>query len=218
MAGDADRRAIGIASVSDRAEPSVAMVTGASCSIGAATARLLAHQVYRLALRLRSGCQRLAAELHAWSFAGSLTEKSDLKGFVRDTIAQCGLLDAEVSSTDRYASILNNLEITPAPSISLEGFRFEPEIKPDLFAITREAWQKTVDLLVDGTVSTAKFTTPHPLGREAAQSSRYRAWRPSGQGSGTCLVLRAQPITASRVFTPPETLHRPYARTACFLG
>jgi NAD(P)-dependent dehydrogenase (short-subunit alcohol dehydrogenase family) len=163
VAGDTDRRAIVMASVSDRAELPVAMVTGTSRGIGAATARLLAHRGYRLALMSRSGCQNLAAELGAWSFEGSLTEESDVKSFVEGITAQYGRLDAVVISSGRYASILNNLEITTALSICTAGFGFDPEFKPDLFAITREAWHEALDLLVLGTVSTANFATPHLL-------------------------------------------------------
>ena len=47
VAGYTDHRALGMASVSDSAKPPVAMVTGASRGIGAATARLLAHRVVR---------------------------------------------------------------------------------------------------------------------------------------------------------------------------
>ncbi|AME26265.1 hypothetical protein AXG89_20445 [Burkholderia sp. PAMC 26561] len=163
VAGDTDRRAIVMASVSDRAELPVAMVTGTSRGIGAATARLLAHRGYRLALMSRSGCQNLAAELGAWSFEGSLTEESDVKSFVEGITAQYGRLDAVVISTGRYASILNNLEITTALSICTAGFAFDPEFKLNLFAITREAWHEALDLLVLGTVSTANFATPHLL-------------------------------------------------------
>ena len=96
----------GMGRMSNIVEPPVAMVTGASRGIGAATARLLARRGYRLALMSRSGCEDLAAELGAWSFAGSLTDEDDVKAFVEGTIAQYGRLDAVVVSTGRYASIL----------------------------------------------------------------------------------------------------------------
>jgi NAD(P)-dependent dehydrogenase (short-subunit alcohol dehydrogenase family) len=147
--------------MSDRVEPRVALVTGASRGIGAATARLFAQRGYRLALMSRSGCADLAAELGARSFAGSLTKESDVKAFVEDAMSCYGRLDAVVASTGRYASVLEKLGITPPPPSRSGGLGYDPDFKPDLFSIPREAWHDTLDLLVLDTVTLAKYVTPH---------------------------------------------------------
>jgi NAD(P)-dependent dehydrogenase (short-subunit alcohol dehydrogenase family) len=149
--------------MSDRRESPVALVTGASRGIGAATARLLARRGYRLALMSRSACEDLTAELGAWHSAGSLTDEDDVKDFVDGAVARFGRLDAVVASTGRYASILEKLSIVPTPLPRSGGLGFDPDFKPDLFAIPREAWHDALDLLVLSTVNIAKFATPHLL-------------------------------------------------------
>ncbi|BCH27882.1 SDR family NAD(P)-dependent oxidoreductase [Mesorhizobium sp. L-8-3] len=141
----------------------VAVVTGASRGIGAATARLLAGQGYRLGLMSRCGCEELAAELDAWDFAGTLTNESDVEEFIAGAIAKFGRLDAVVVSTGRYASIIQNLDVAPARRPNTARLGFDPDFKPDIFAIPREAWHDALDLLVLGTVSVARFATPHLL-------------------------------------------------------
>jgi len=145
----------------DRTDSPVALITGASRGIGAATARLLARRGFRLALMSRSGCAELAGELGAWSFSGSLTEDGDVKAFVDGAVSEHGRLDAVVASTGRYASILEKLGIVSAPLPSSGGLGFDPDFKPDLFAIPQEAWHEALDLLVLSTVSVAKHATPH---------------------------------------------------------
>lgn len=147
--------------MSSLAQVPVALVTGASRGIGAATARLLSRRGYRLALLSRSGCGDLAAQLGAWDFKGSLTKEDDVEAFVEGAVARYGRLDVVVSSTGRYTSVLQKLDIAPPPRTG--GLGFDPGFQPDLFAVPRQAWHDALDLLVLSTVSVVRFATPHLL-------------------------------------------------------
>jgi NAD(P)-dependent dehydrogenase (short-subunit alcohol dehydrogenase family) len=149
--------------VSDRPESPVALITGASRGVGAATARLLARRGYRLALMSRSGCADIAAELGALSFAGSLTDEEDVKAFVDGAMVEYGRLDAVVASAGRYASLLEKFDIPPVIPPSSSGLGYDPDFRPDLFSIPREAWHDTLDLLVLGPITLAKYVTPYFL-------------------------------------------------------
>ena len=82
--------------MSDRA----AIVTAAGRGIGAAVARRLAADGYRLALMSPSGAStELAAELDGFALTGSVTEPDDLAGLVAATMDRYGRVDAVVNHT-----------------------------------------------------------------------------------------------------------------------
>lgn len=149
--------------MTDPDERPVALISGASRGIGAATARLLSRRGYRLAMMSRSSCESLVAETRSWWFSGSVTNESDVEAFVAGAVAHYGRLDAVVASTGRYAAILEKFGVAPASPPSSGGLGFDPDFQPDIFAIPRDAWHEALDLLVLGAVSLAKFATPHLL-------------------------------------------------------
>lgn len=94
----------------------VAIVTGASSGIGAATARLLARRGYRVTLAARSTdkLQALAAEIGAGALAVTtdVRRRQDIRHMVDETLRQFGRIDVLVNSAGLgYASWV--VEIDP---------------------------------------------------------------------------------------------------------
>ncbi|HTR05107.1 MAG TPA: SDR family oxidoreductase [Paraburkholderia sp.] len=78
----------------------VAIVTAAGKGMGAAIARELAANGYRLALMSPSGsAERLAAELGGVGVTGSVTEDADLERLVGAALDKYGRIDAVVNNT-----------------------------------------------------------------------------------------------------------------------
>ncbi len=115
----------------------VALVTASSRGIGAAIARRLAENGYRLALMSRSeGLHEVATELDAVGFTGSVTSAEDLQGFVDAAVNAYGRIDAVVNNTGHAA-------------------------KGDLLTLSDEDWHAGLDLLLINVVRMARLTTPH---------------------------------------------------------
>ncbi|NLS74232.1 SDR family oxidoreductase [Bradyrhizobium brasilense] len=117
-------------------EKRVAIVTAASQGIGAAVARRLAADGYRLSLFARSeALEAVASELGAFAVRGSLTDPPDLERLVRATMDRFGRVDALVCSTG-------------APA------------KAALLSIDDEAWRQGLDLVLLQAVRLARLVTP----------------------------------------------------------
>lgn len=114
----------------------VAIVTAASRGIGAAIARELAGQGYRLALFATSDAVgRLAEELDGIAVQGSLDEPRDLERLVRTAHEQFGRIDA----------LVNNSGHPPSGA---------------LMEIGDEGWHQGLDMLLLNTVRLARLVTP----------------------------------------------------------
>lgn len=114
----------------------VAIVTAAGRGMGAAIAKELAADGYRLALMSNGGgAETLAAELGGIGLTGSVTESDDLAGLVERTMTEFGRIDAVVNNTGH------------AP-------------KGPLLELTSEDWHHGLDLMVLNVVTMARLVTP----------------------------------------------------------
>lgn len=114
----------------------VALVTAASRGMGAAIARRLAADGYRLALLSRSDkLDAVADDVGALAVKGSVTEPSDLDRLVKAALNEWGRIDAVVNNTGHAA-------------------------RGDLLDLTDEAWHDGLDLLVLNVVRLARLVVP----------------------------------------------------------
>ena len=118
-----------------RTQP-VALITAASRGIGAACARRLASEGWRLALLARSAeVERLATELDAAALRGDVSRTADLERLVELALARYGRIDGVVNNTGH------------AP-------------KGELLALTEEDWRSGLELLLLNVVRMARLVTP----------------------------------------------------------
>lgn len=114
----------------------VAIVTAASQGIGAACARELARQGYRIVLMARSEeVLRLAEELGGVAIRGSVMESSDLDRLVELTMKTHGRIDAVVNNTGHPA-------------------------RGELLELSDQAWHEGLDLLLLSVVRLTRRVTP----------------------------------------------------------
>ena len=137
-----------------RLEGTVALVTGASSGIGAATARTLAAQGARVGLVARrlDRLEQLAASIdeeggHALAVATDVTEEEQARAAVEQTVREFGALDILVNN----AGVMLLGPIVEAPL---------------------EEWERMVSLNLLGLLYTTNAALPHLL--HAAETSRRR--------------------------------------------
>ncbi|WP_342643903.1 SDR family oxidoreductase [Rhodoligotrophos ferricapiens] len=142
------------------AEPPVAIITAASQGIGEAVARKLANQGWRVALMARSErVEKIAAELGGHALRGSITEVSDLRRLVDETLRQFGRIDGVVLSSGNAA-------------------------RGPLLEISDEDWHKGFDLLLMLAIRVARLSTPHLAaagGGSIVNISSFAAREPDGR-------------------------------------
>lgn len=122
--------------MSQRNERPVALVTAASRGMGAAIARRLHRDGYRLALLSRGeDVEELADELDAVAVRGSVTDPDDLQRLVDEAVDRYGRIDAAVCNTGHPP-------------------------KGDLLSITDDDWHAGLDLVLLNVVRVARLVTP----------------------------------------------------------
>lgn len=136
----------------------VAIVTAAGKGIGAAIARRLSADGYRLALMSSTGtAERLAAEMGAVGVTGSVTSPEDLARLVETAVDAFGHVDA----------VVNNTGHPP---------------KGDLLEIPDQDWHAGLDLLLLNVVRMARLVTPimrSQGGGAVVNVSTFTAFEPS---------------------------------------
>jgi NAD(P)-dependent dehydrogenase (short-subunit alcohol dehydrogenase family) len=131
-------------------EQFVAIVTAAGSGIGAACARKLASQNYKLVLMSRSSsAAAIAAELGGVSVQGSVTVEEDLRRVVELALESFGRIDAVVNNTG-HASW----------SSEPTGRRYDPGAASHLLDIPDEDWHRSFDLYFLNVVRMARLVTP----------------------------------------------------------
>ncbi len=116
--------------------PQVAIVTAASQGIGAATARELADDGYRVVLMARSeGVHELARELGGMAITGSVTDTQDLARLVALAEDEFGRVDA----------VVNNTGHPP---------------KGELLDLTDDDWHAGLDMVLLNVVRMSRLVTP----------------------------------------------------------
>ncbi len=117
-------------------ETKTAIVTAAGKGMGAAIARELAADGYKLSLMSPSGsAEALAKELGGVGIAGSVTEPADLETLVNLTLTRFGRIDAVVNHTGHPP-------------------------KGPLLEIPDSDWHKGLDMLLLNVVRMARLVTP----------------------------------------------------------
>lgn len=114
----------------------VALVTAASQGIGAACARALAADGYRVVLLARSAeVEALADELGGLAVRGDVTQDGDLKRLVDEAVAAYGRIDAVVVNSGHAA-------------------------RGPLLDLSDDDWQTGMDLLLMSVIRLARYATP----------------------------------------------------------
>ena len=135
----------------------VAIVTAAGRGMGAAIARELAADGYRLALMSPSGAaETLAKSLDGLGVTGSVTEPDDLKRLVDATLAKYGRIDAVVNHTGHPP-------------------------KGPLLDISDADWHRGLDMLLLNVVRMSRLITPIMLaqgGGAIVNISTYAVFEP----------------------------------------
>ncbi|MDP9584705.1 UNVERIFIED_ORG: NAD(P)-dependent dehydrogenase (short-subunit alcohol dehydrogenase family) [Burkholderia contaminans] len=156
----------------------VALVTAAGKGMGAAIARDLANNGYRVALMSPSGSAvELAQELDGFGVAGSVTDDADIERFVNETLAKYGRIDA----------VVNNTGHPP---------------KGDLLAIDDDKWHEGLDLIVLNVLRVLRRVTPVFLkqgGGAVVNISSFAADAPE-QAMPVSSALRAALSSVTRLY------------------
>ena len=128
-----------------------ALVIAAGHGIGAASARALAAQGWRVGLMSTSdACETLAAELGGFARRGSVTETADLQA----------LIDLALATTGRVDAVVNNTGHGAGSSAATQASTYDPDGDHHLLDIADADWHHGLDLYLLNVVRMARLVTP----------------------------------------------------------
>lgn len=128
----------------------MAIISAAGSGIGAACARKLAAQGYKLVLMSRTESSvAIAGELGGISLQGSVTVEKDLRRIVELAINSFGHIDAVVNNTGHASG-----------SSDPTGRRYDHNAESHLLDIPDEEWYRNFDLYFMNVVRMARLVTP----------------------------------------------------------
>lgn len=147
-----------------------AIITAAGKGMGAAIARELAAEGYRVALMSNSGgAESVAQEVGGIALTGSVTDSGDLEALVEKTMSAYGRIDA----------VVNNTGHPP---------------KGPLLEISDEEWHRGLDLLLLNVVRMARLVTPvmqRQGGGAIVNISTFAAFEPNPAFPVSCSLRAA---------------------------
>lgn len=154
-----------------------ALITAGGSGMGAAIARELASQGYRVAILSSSGKgEALAQELGGFGFTGSNLNPDDLKTFVEASLKELGRIDAVVNSAGHGP-------------------------KGDILELSDEDWHQGMEVYFLNVVRMARLVTPHmeERGGSIVNISTYATFEPDPTFP-TSGVFRAGLAAFSKLF------------------
>jgi NAD(P)-dependent dehydrogenase (short-subunit alcohol dehydrogenase family) len=141
------------------AEDRVAIVTGGSSGIGAAAARALAGDGFRIAIMSPSDRSlALAKELGGIGRQGSNLDAADIAGLVKQTLNAWGRIDAVVTS-------MGHGKVPKGPAWPLARIGFDADNPVSFLDIDDDTWHAAFDAYVLSVVRMARAVTPVMLKR-----------------------------------------------------
>jgi len=136
------------------AEGRVAIVSGGGSGIGAAAARALAGDGYKVAIMSPSeNGIKLAKELGGIGRQGSNRETADVEALVRQTVEQWGRIDTVVTS-------MGHAKVPRGATWPLAKIGFDPDNPVSLLDIDDADWVTGFDMNVLSVIRSARAATP----------------------------------------------------------
>jgi len=132
-------------------ERRVAIITASGGGIGAACARALAREGYRVSLMSPSDSNiRLADELGGIGRRGSVVDNADLDGLVESTIKAYGRIDA----------VVNNMGHGSTAFPPMETLGFDPGFEASPLDLPDSVWRESFDMYLLSVINMARRVTP----------------------------------------------------------
>jgi NAD(P)-dependent dehydrogenase (short-subunit alcohol dehydrogenase family) len=129
----------------------VAIITASGSGIGAACARAMATEGFRVSLMSPSDSNiRLADELGGIGRLGSVVDNRDLDGLVVSTLEAYGRIDA----------VVNNMGHGSTAFPPMETLGYDPDFEASPLDLPDSVWRESFDMYVMSVINMARRVTP----------------------------------------------------------